>query len=160
MNRHINSLTRRDLVKASTAATATLAGLAGSSISAQTPGATPAIDLQTLQDLSTSLVGGGNINTDALPILSSLIEADPALIAALPNLAALTDFTTEAVTALDDDTRRLASNILQFWYLGRWDGNPVEQRADLFFSLVSWQTLPYVTQPTLCKGFGYWAADV
>jgi hypothetical protein len=160
MNRHFNGLTRRDLVKVSTAATATLAGLAGTAALAQTPVASPTIDTASLQQLSESLVGGGGINTDALPILASLIESDSSLAATLPELSAVTDFTTDNVNALSDDARRLATDILQFWYLGQWESKPIEQRADLFFSLVSWQTVPYATQPTLCKGFGYWAQDV
>jgi len=160
MNRHLNGLTRRDLVKASTAATATFAGLASATVTAQTPATSQGVDPASLEALSTGLVGGGNINTGALPILAALIESDPASVSALPELAGLSEFTIESVGGLSEDARRLSTNILQFWYLGQWDNAPVEERADLFFSLVSWQTLSYSTQPTLCKAFGYWAQDV
>ena len=159
MSETIQGLTRRDLVKVSVAAAAT-AGLALQHVGAQTPVDSSGVDQQVLQDVSTALVGGGSINVDALPILSALVAADADLVAALPELSALSEFTTQSVGELGDDARRLATNILQFWYLGRWDNVAVEERADLFFSLVSWQTLSYSTQPTVCKAFGYWATDV
>lgn len=159
MTDHHSGLTRRELVKVSVAATA-LAGLATADAAAQSPVASPAIDTTALQQVSTGLVGGGQINADALPILAALVAVDEQLAAALPTLANLQAYTTEAVAALDEDARRLATNILQFWYLGRWEGEPIEERADLYFSLVSWQALPYSTQQTVCKAFGYWATEV
>lgn len=152
-------LTRRELV-VSSAVALTTAGLATAHVSAQTPGATPVLDSNALQVMSTVLVGGGQINVDALPILIELVSSDEALVAALPELSAVSPMTTESVAALGTDAKRLATNILQFWYLGRWNDQAIAQRADVYFSLVSWQALPYATQQTVCKAFGYWATDV
>ena len=43
---------------------------------------------------------------------------------------------------------------------GYFDGNPVENRAEIVMGLPVWGTLPYFTQPALCKSFAYWANDV
>jgi hypothetical protein len=151
-------LTRRSLIK-STAAVA-ITGVTTRTALAQTPEASPVLDPASLQAISEALVGGGTIDANALPILTALISSDQSLVAALPELQALAEVNTQTVKDSSEDAQRLASNITQFWYVGRWDGNPVAERSDLFFSMVAWQSLPYVTIPTVCKGFGYWATEV
>ncbi|MGB3327318.1 MAG: hypothetical protein WBA46_00105, partial [Thermomicrobiales bacterium] len=80
--------------------------------------------------------------------------------AGLTELAAIADMTPEALAAASDGAQAVAANILSYWFQGQYDGKPAPNRADIFFSLAAWQALPYMTQPTLCKAFGYWAADV
>lgn len=157
-SRHRQEWTRRSLIK-STAAIAVV-GMTPSIAMAQTPEASPAIDPANLQAISEALVGGGTLDPEALPILSALISSDQTLVAALSELQSLPELTTQAVKESSEGVQRLTSNITQFWYVGRWDGSPVAERSDLFFSMVAWQSLPYVTIPTVCKGFGYWATEV
>jgi hypothetical protein len=70
------------------------------------------------------------------------------------------DFTPEALGETLLEAQRIATNILQYWFLGQYNGVPTDNRAERFFGLASWQALPYFTQPTMCKSFGYWAADL
>lgn len=129
------------------------------------PVATPAgevtIDLGRLGEVSLALVGGGTLADTALETLGALISADPAMVAAFDELAALGDPSSpDAMDAMSGDARKLVGNIVEFWYLGNFDGSPVANRADLYFGLPVWKALPYIAQPTLCKAFGYWATDI
>lgn len=58
---------------------------------------------------------------------------------------------------LSDETNRVVSNILQFWYLGNFNDAPIENRAERFGGLMSHQILPYVTIEAVCKAPAYWA---
>jgi hypothetical protein len=159
------AITRRALIGAGLG-TAGLVGM--SAVADAQPVATPAAPRSTtggdedeLLAVSELLVGGGSLPTDALPALALLVNADPALVAALPELrSALQVRSADALERATPDVQRLAGNILSFWYLGTFDGTPVPNRAEMFPALMSWQTLPYVTILTVCKGFGYWAQDV
>lgn len=161
-------ISRRALISASvaTAAAAPVAGRAaaqGSMHQEATPDASPvtsSIDSGKLLDLSARLVGGGNLAQDAVGGLAALLASEPAIETTFAELAALGEITPEALAAISPEARRVSANILQYWYLGRYDGEPVPRRADIYFSLVSWQALPYATQPTLCKSFGYWASEI
>lgn len=126
-----------------------------------TPAATVAIDLEQLQAVSLALVGGGSFSDAGLQTLGGLISNDPARVAAFGEIAALDDPSTkDALDGMSGDARALVDDIVSFWYLGNYGGAPVANRADLFFGLPVWATVPYTTQPTLCKAFGYWATDV
>ncbi|MGI8486900.1 MAG: sugar dehydrogenase complex small subunit [Thermomicrobiales bacterium] len=155
------SVSRRALIAASVAgATAVSLPFAGSAFGQDATPVGTGIDRDALLALSQRLVGGGDLASDALDGLISLLTAEPDIESSLAELAALPEITAETLAAASTGTQRTATNILQYWYLGRYDSKPVPQRADIFFELVSWQALPYATQPTLCKGFGYWAADI
>lgn len=52
------------------------------------------------------------------------------------------------------------TQILAFLYLGEFNGTPVENRAELYPSLASYQLLPYSTTPAICKGADYWTQEV
>jgi hypothetical protein len=161
-------VTRRAFVGVAAGAIAAVplqAGAHQSTPQTEQPVATPAgkvaIDLDRLKEVSSALVGGGTLADNALETLGGLISADPAAIAAFDGLAAVDDpASADAMDAMSGDERALVENILEFWYLGNFDGKPVENRADLYFGLPVWATLPYVSQPTLCKAFGYWATDI
>ncbi len=155
------SVTRRALIAASVAgATAVSLPFAGQALGQEATPASASIDRETLLALSKRLVGGGELATDAVDGLSALLAAEPGIESTLTELAALPEMTPDALVSASTEAQRTAANILQFWYLGRYDDKPVAHRADMFFGLVSWQALPYSTQPTLCKGFGYWAKDI
>jgi hypothetical protein len=156
------SLTRRRLV-ATTALTGAAALMAPSVTAASTPVASPVtatIDPDRLMALSGRLTGGATLNTAAAGDLASLLAVEPGIAEHLAELEAVTDFTPESLAATSPGAQTVAANILQFWFLGRYADQPVANRADFFFSLASWQTLPYATQQSLCKSFGYWAVEI
>ena len=156
------SLTRRHLVATSIVGGATamaFPALAGAS----TPTASPVaagIDLDSLQDLSNRLAGGAALAQNAIEPLAALLATEPGIQTTLAELDAFEEFTPEVLAATSDEAQRVAANILQYWFLGRYDNLPVDNRADMFFSLAAWQTLPYATQQSLCKSFGYWAEEI
>lgn len=156
------SLTRRHLVTTSIAGGATLftfPAMAGAS----TPEASPVpvtIDPTFLLELSGRLAGGAKLAENAVEPLAALLATEPDIEATLAELRAVEEFTPETLAATSDEAQHVAANILQYWFLGRYDNLPVENRADMFFSLASWQTLPYATQQSLCKSFGYWAQEI
>lgn len=124
------------------------------------PAATSPIDAGTLLAVSTALVGTDALNADYVEPLARLIGADPALAAGFDELARADDLAADgSLDGLSDSAKATATDILTYWYAGYFEGNPVEHRAEIFFGLPVWGTLPYATQPTLCKSFGYWAAD-
>ena len=126
-----------------------------------TPAATVAIDLEQLRGVSLALVGGGSFSDAGLQTLGGLISNDPARVSAFEEMATLDDPSTpEALDGMPAEARALVDDIMSFWYLGNYAGAPVANRAELFFGLPVWATVPYTTQPTLCKAFGYWATEV
>lgn len=157
-------LTRRQMVAsgalvAGGATARTFPALAGAS----TPTASPvpiAIDPTFLLDLSGRLAGGAKLASNAVEPLATLLATEPQIEATLEELHAIADFTPEVLAAASGNAQRVAANILQYWFLGRYDNLPVDNRADMFFSLAAWQTLPYATQQSLCKSFGYWAQEI
>lgn len=166
-SRDTASVTRRRFIGATAGALAVspLHALAQSTPETEQPVATPSgevsIDLESLATVSLAIVGGGTLADAGVQTLGGLISADPDRVAAFEELAELHDPSAEGM--LDDVSRAaraLAGEIAGFWYLGQFDGNPVENRTELYFGLPVWGTLPYITQPTLCKAFGYWAMDV
>lgn len=151
---------RRLLIASSTAAGVGIAF--PMAVAAQaTPSASPAaLDSSLVMRVSEAVVGGATLDDAALPGLVGLLAADPGNESALKELAGIADMTPEALAGASDDAKGVAANILSYWYQGQYDGNPAPNRADIFFQLASWQALPYMTQPTLCKAYGYWAVDV
>lgn len=129
-----------------------------------TPQATPetggAIDESRVMKVSIDLSGGANLKAGHVDGLLSRLNSDEANLAAFEELEAVDEFTDDAMAAVSPDAQQLAANILQYWFLGRYDNVPVEDRADMFFDLACWQTLPYATQPSTCKSFGYWAVEI
>ncbi len=159
---HTPSLTRRRLVTTSVVGGATaltfpaFVGAAAQTASPEAAG----IDLDSLQDLSNRLAGGAALAQNAIEPLAALLAMEPDIETTLAELNAIDEFTPEVLAATSEEAQRVAANILQYWFLGRYDNLPVENRADMFFSLAAWQTLPYATQQSLCKSFGYWAEEI
>lgn len=154
------AVSRRRLV-AGTAVAGLGAALPVAAGAQATPDASPAaLDAALVLAVSQALVGGGTLADAAVPALVDLLAAEPGIEATLKELSAIPDMTPEALAAASPEARAVATNILTYWFQGRYDDAPVANRADIFFQFASWQALPYMTQPTLCKAFGYWAADV
>lgn len=161
------ALTRRRFVGAATGALAASPALvAAQATPEQTqPEATPAasleIDLDALYAVSQLLVGTGELNEDYTETLGLLLSADEARVEGFRELRGNADPTSpESLEAMSDNARTVVNDILSFWYTGYFDGNPVENRAEIVMGLPVWGTLPYFTQPALCKSFAYWANDV
>lgn len=130
-----------------------------------TPIASPStpipIDVDALFTLSQKLVGGGELDRNNAEPLAKLIGGDANLVRGFEELVAMGNPASEkALSGMSENASAVVHDILQYWYLGYFEEQPVENRADIFFGLPVWGTVPYVTQPTLCKGFGYWATDV
>lgn len=124
------------------------------------PAAAVAIDAEQLLAVSTALVGTDSLNADYVEPLAQLIGADPALAEGFDELAQADDLAADgSLDGLSDSATATATDILTYWYTGYFEGSPVENRAQIFFGLPVWGTVPYATQPTLCKAFGYWAGD-
>ncbi len=124
------------------------------------PAAAIPIDTDQLLNVSIALVGVDTLNADYVEPLAKLIGADAALAEGFDELASTDNLAGDgSLDGLSDSATATATDILTYWYTGYFEGNPVENRAEIFFGLPVWGTVPYATQPTLCKAFGYWAGD-
>jgi hypothetical protein len=121
--------------------------------------ATPVADEDVLE-LSQRLVAMGDLDAAHVPELATLVVTSDPDGTAFRELQAMTEFSLAALDTATEPARNLAKNILQFWYLGQWEGVSVESTPDRFFELSCWDTVPYPTQPSLCKAFGYWTQPV
>lgn len=163
-----SQISRRHLI-AGSAATVASTSLVRPVLGQQaTPGAsastaaspdTNTVDLEAFRTLCQTVVGVESLPDEPLKQLLELIRNDEKTAAGLQEL--LTADPEAAVTGGRYDPAGLAvTNIVEFSYLGNFYGKPVENRAELFSSLISYQTLPYVTTPAVCKNFGYWAEEI
>lgn len=153
-------LTRRRVLQGAALTTGALAlGLEAAPALAQsaTPNAS-GVTVDQLMALSAQLVGGGQLNADFGPQLLALIAKDPAQLSALKELIAGGSAATPEPAS--PAAKKVVANILTYWYVGEFDGNPVPDRQGLYFGLAAYQTVPYVTIQSVCKGFGYWAQPV
>lgn len=154
-------VTRRDVLCGAAVITAGATAFELASAPALAQGATPAtggVTVGQLMALSAKLVGGGNLNADFGQPLLDLISKDPNRLSGLKELIAAgpTSATPAPASAA---AKQVAADILSYWYLGEFEGKPAPDRQGLYFGLASWQTLPYITIQSVCKGFGYWAQE-
>lgn len=161
--REQTTLSRRTMI--SGAAAAGIAVAAHTGYAAQgTPQATPAVegelDAGRVMMVSANLCGGAILKQDNAGPLLEILNGEPGLVAPFEELEAVVEFTEEAMQDVSPDAQALAANILQYWFLGRWEGEPIETRAEMFFDFACWQALPYSTEPSTCKSFGYWAVEI
>ena len=161
LERRSPRLTRRHLLAGSGAAVATTT-LAGSGFAQEATPATPAaVDPEAFRALCLAVTAATELDDAGLEQLLGLFNEDPETAAELQALLATgDDFAEVDIRDLPFSALVIVTNILQFWYLGNFRNEPLENRADRFPGLVAWQALPYVTNQTVCKGFGYWATDV
>lgn len=157
------SLNRRALMTGAVAtgvAAMSYAGVAGQSPPHGTPEAASELDEERVMAVSTNLCGGATLKAENVGALLTILNSDDENVSAFEELEAIADFTDEAMSEVSPEGQALAANILQYWYLGRFNDAPVEERSEMFFDLACWQTLPYATQPSTCKSFGYWAVEI
>jgi hypothetical protein len=132
------------------------ATIAASAVTAGATAAQAQFDEQAVLELSQRLVALNDLEPSYVPdLITHIREADPDG-TAFGELQQMPDFSLATLETTPESTRTLARNILQYWYLGRWDGVAVANAADRFFDFSVWHILSYSTVPTLCKGFGYW----
>lgn len=159
------TIKRRSVISGALATGAAIAGMPGvmaQSSPVASPAASPAaaIELDRVMAVSTELCGGAKLADAAGEGLVSILSSEPGAIAAFEELEGLPEFTSESVAGTSAEAQALSANILQYWFLGRWNGEPVQERSDIFFSLACWQALPYATQISSCKSYGYWQAEI
>lgn len=155
-------LTRREVLRGAATLTAGVAALEPASGAVLAQGATSAaggITVDQLMALSAALVGGGNLNAEFGQQLLDLLSKDPTRLQGLKELL-VTESNAATPTPSSPAAKQVATDILSYWYLGEFDGKPVPNRQGLYFGLASWQTVPYITIQSVCKGFGYWAQPV
>lgn len=156
-----DSLTRRGLLRGAAVLTVGATTFELASASALAQGATPAasgVTVDQLMALSARIVGGGQLNADFGQSLLDLISQDPNRLNGLKELlAAAPSAATPA--PVSPAAKQVTADILSYWYLGEFEGKPAPNRQSLYFGLASWQTVPYVTIQSVCKGFGYWAQE-
>ena len=121
--------------------------------------ATPvALDLEAFRQLNLAVTGADPLDNDGLQQLLDLFLADADMTEALGTLLTEHATTTEFnINTLDFSLVVITTNILQFWYLGTFRNEPLPNRPERVARLTSYQALPYVTAPAVCKAFGYWA---
>lgn len=121
------------------------------------PAATPVADvnIDVFRVICLAATGVTELPDEPLRRLLGLIVADDATAAGLQEM--LVAGSNLDLANLSDAATTTVTNIVEFWYLGNFNGAPVENRAELLAGLVSYQTLPYVTIPAVCKAYGYWA---
>lgn len=135
-------------------------GATGVATPAASAVATSQIDTAKLMMLSANLCGGASLKPALAEGLASLLAGEENVNASLEELLAVDWFTPETLAETSPEAQRVAKNILQYWFLGRYDGELVENRSKLYIELASWQSLPYQTQQGACKGVNYWAEEV
>ncbi len=125
-----------------------------------TPAASPVADvnLDVFRVICLTAAGVAELPEEPLQQLLGLIQADEPSATGLQEMLAAGG--SLDLANLSGDATTTVTNIVEFWYLGNFNGAPIENRADLFPGLVSFQTLPYVTIPAICKAYGYWAMEV
>lgn len=158
------TLNRRAMITASMATgVATLghqSAVAQSTPSAASPVAGADIDTDKLMMLSANLCGGAILNPDLVVGLAALLANEENATSTLEELQAVEWFTPESLAETSPEAQAVAKNILQYWFLGQYNGELVENRTELYIELATWQSLPYMTQQGACKGENYWAEEV
>lgn len=154
-------LSRRSLI-AGTAAAAATSGLYGTSLAQVSTPATlatpiPAADVETFATFTKLVVGVDDLPQNMLDQSYQLITGTTDGENALQQL--LDAGNSVNLDKLPDPQQAVVNNMLEYWYLGNFNGNPVENREEIFANLLSYGALPYITVRAVCKGFGYWAKD-
>ncbi len=108
--------------------------------------------------LSLALVGGGDLDEGRARQYLATVAADGAKQRALDELLARAE--KPSASRLSSAARELRKEILEFWYLGTVGGQPVAGGASAWATLHAWQAVQYTPAPSVCKGYGSWAAPV
>ena len=148
-------LTRRGLLAGSGAAVAGSVLAPPGLVQEGTPAA---VDPAAFRVLCVAVTGSEELDDDGLAQLRGLFQADEEMAARLREVLAMGSGPLD-MRELPFPALVIVTNILQFWYLGQFKNEPLENRAERLGNLVAYKTLPYVTIPAVCKGFSYWAID-
>jgi hypothetical protein len=116
------------------------------------------VDPAAFRALCVPVTGSEELDDDGLAQLRDLFLADEEMAARLTEVLAMGSGPLD-MRDLPFPALVIVTNILQFWYLGHFRNEPLENRAERLAGLVSYNSLPYVTVPAVCKEFGYWAID-
>ncbi len=150
-------LSRRGLVSVSAGTVGAISFTRPSSAQEASPAAS--VDIEAFRSLCQVVVGVEDLADDSLEQLLGLMLDDGESAAGLEELlGAGEDDVIEGFPSPAGFTAR--TNILQFWYLGEFNGAPIDNRADRFAGLISYEALPYSTIPAVCKRHGYWAEEL
>ncbi len=121
---------------------------------------TTGIDAGKLMMLSANLCGGAVLNADHVDGLIALLGSEDNIREPLDELFAVEWFTEESLAETSREAQKVAGNILQYWFVGWYNGEPVDNRTELYFDLAGWQALPYRTEQSACKDLFYWAEEI
>jgi len=148
-------LTRRGLLTGSGAA---VAGTVLASPGFAQEASPAAVDPAAFRVLCVAVTGLEVLDDDGLAQLRDLFLADEEMATSLLEVLAMGGGPLD-MRELPFPALVIVTNILQFWYLGHFKNDPIENRAERLGNLVSYKIPPYVTIPAVCKGYGYWAID-
>lgn len=152
------SITRRHLLTGS-AAMVTAPALARSVGAHEASPPDDEVGLEDFRALCRSLVGVDDLPDESLEELLGLMNGDPWSAEGMREL--IDHAAGESDTApISLESSAAAANILQYWYVGEFNGEPIENRAERFSGLIAHQVLPYVTIQAVCKEYGYWAEEL
>ena len=104
-----------------------------------------------------ALVGGGELDEGRARQYLAIVDADAAKQRTLDELLTRAGKPWWA-RRLSSAAHELRKEILEFWYLGTVGGQPVAGGAGAWASLHAWQAVQYTPAPSVCKGYGSWAA--
>ena len=155
LQRVAGRLTRRGLLTGSGAA---VAGTVLASPGFAQEASPAAVDPAAFRVLCVAVTGLEVLDDDGLAQLRDLFLADEEMATSLLEVLAMGGGPLD-MRELPFPALVIVTNILQFWYLGHFKNDPIENRAERLGNLVSYKILPYVTIPAVCKGYGYWAID-
>lgn len=118
--------------------------------------ATPtAAQLTQLASLSKTLCGGGVFNDARTAQLADLFASDSKLGAGLQELLRESSGTPSPGTR-SPGAQAAAQEILLYWYIGEFNGEPVANHAEVYPQLQAWQAM-YTPACAVCKVYGAWA---
>lgn len=118
-----------------------------------------AIDPADFRALCQAITGFDTLDDAGLEQLLGLFLADEEMTTGLQELLKLEIGPDFNPLQLDFPLVVVVNNILQFWFVGSFRNESLENRDQRSPRLLSYQSLPYITAPALCKAFGYWATD-
>jgi hypothetical protein len=150
-------LTRRHLIAGTSGAAASV--IAGSTIAQDASPVASTVDPAAFRTLCQAITGYDNLDDAGLEQLLGLFLEDEDMTTGLHELLKVDIGPDFDPIRLDFSLTVVTTNILQFWYLGSFRNQPLENRDERAPRLISYQALPYVTAPAVCKAFGYWATD-
>ncbi len=150
-------LTRRHLIAGAGAAATSV--MVGPALAQDASPVASGVDPAAFRALCQSITGFATLDDAGLEQLLDLFLADEETTASLQELLTMEIDPDFNPLQLDFPLVVVVNNILQFWFLGSFRNEALENRDQRSPRLLAYQSLPYITAPALCKAFGYWATD-